>query len=72
MAKNSAKHKGIYYLKNFHCGQCETGVVQIHQQQNKKKEVTTTVSGCLDCGHSYGIRQAAELKDYTRDDIVWN
>jgi len=65
------KHKAKFCLTNYHCGNCETGVVQIHQQMNKRKEVTTTVSGCLDCGKDYGIRQASQLEIYKRDDIVW-
>lgn len=72
MSRNNIKHKAIYYLQNYHCGKCETGVVQLHMKQNRNKEVTTTISGCLDCGHSYGIKQASELKKYERDDIVWN
>lgn len=72
MSNKNIKHKAIYYLQNFHCGLCETGVVQLHMKQNRNKEITTTVSGCLDCGHSYGIKQAEKLKFYEREDIVWN
>jgi len=69
--KNNIKHKAKYCLQNYHCNKCETGVVQIHQSMNRKKEVTTIVSGCLDCGYDYGIKQAMELPIYERDDIVW-
>jgi len=72
MAKNNTKHKAIYYLQNFHCGKCDTGVVQFFMKQNTRKEVTTLVSGCLDCGHQYGIKQSQGLELYKRDDIVWN
>lgn len=64
-------HKAKWALTNFQCGNCETGVVQVHQVINKRHEVTTTVSGCLDCGHEYGLHQASKLDKYTRDDIVW-
>lgn len=69
--ETQAKHKAKYSLQNYHCGNCETGVVQIHQSMNRKKEVTIIVSGCLDCGYDYGIRQTAQLNKYDRDDIVW-
>lgn len=66
-----AKHKAKYWLQNYQCGNCETGVVQLHQVWKRGGDITTTVSGCLDCGHSYGIKQGCELEKYTRDDIVW-
>jgi hypothetical protein len=65
------KHKAKYWLQNYQCGNCESGVVQIHQSWKRGGTVTTIVSGCLDCGHDYGIRQAQELEKYHRDDIVW-
>ena len=70
--KNNIKHKAIYYLQNYHCDNCDTGVVQVHMKQNRNKEVTTTVNGCLDCGYNYCIRQAQRLKIYDREDIVWS
>lgn len=70
MAKNQIKHKVRYNLQNFQCGNCETGVVQLYQKKTRN-DVTTYLSGCLDCGHEYGIRQAMDLKKYDRDDLVW-
>lgn len=69
--KNNLKHKVKYALENYECGMCETGVIQIHSSINKKSEVTSTISGCLDCGAEYGIRQATDLKPYDRKDMVW-
>lgn len=71
MSKNLSQHKAKYCLTNYECGQCQTGVVQIHQQSKRGGIITTTVSGCLDCGHDYGINQASRLKIYKRDDIHW-
>ena len=65
------KHKAKFCLTNYHCGNCETGVVQIHQQAKRGGTITTTVSGCLDCKKEYGILQASKLEIYKRDDIVW-
>lgn len=65
------KHKAKYYLANYQCGNCESGVVQIHQVWKRGNMITTTVSGCLDCGHDYGIRQAQYLKKYESDYTVW-
>lgn len=68
----TANHKALYWLKNYECDNCSTGVVQIHQKKQKRgSTVITIISGCLDCGHQYGIQQASALKEYTRDDIVW-
>ena len=72
MKNKDVKHKARYYVKNYECGRCETGVVQLCAIQNKRGIVTTTISGCLDCGHEYGIKQAqTSLSDYTRNDLVW-
>lgn len=69
--KEHVPHKAKYYLKNYECGKCSTGLVQIHSTINRQHIVTTTVSGCLDCGYDYGIKQAQTLNKYTREDIVW-
>jgi hypothetical protein len=71
MKKPKLVHAAKYYLKNYECGMCETGVVQIHQKWARGGSVTTLVSGCLDCGHEYGVRQSQALNPYTRDDITW-
>jgi hypothetical protein len=71
MKNSDVKHKAKYYLENYECGMCETCVVQFHQVWKRGGIVTTTVHGCLDCGHEYGIRQAIELNKYHREDIVW-
>lgn len=71
MKKSDVKHKAKYYLQNYECGKCDTGVVQVHQKWSMGCIITTTVHGCLDCGHEYGLKQACELNKYTRNDIVW-
>lgn len=71
MKKTQLIHAGKWLLNNFECGNCETGVVQIKRTWTKGGSVTTLVSGCLDCGHEYGIGQASGLQPYTRDDITW-
>jgi len=69
--KKKRKHAVKWVLFNFECGHCDTGVVQIHRVINRNSDVTSTISGCLDCGYEYGIRQAQDLKPYTRDDLTW-
>ena len=70
MKKSTSKHACKYALYNYECGMCETGVVQVFSKVSRG-ELTTTISGCLDCGHSYGLRQAQDLTKYTRDDMTW-
>jgi len=62
MAKTNKIHAAKYALYNFHCGKCETGIVQLHQQSKRNGLITSTISGCLDCGYEYGINQAQDLK----------
>jgi hypothetical protein len=69
--KTNLIHAAKWALSNFECGECKTGVVQVHQVIKRGGIVTTTVSGCLDCGHEYGLHQASKLNKYTRDDITW-
>lgn len=64
-------HAAKYALFNLECGNCSTGVVQVHRKWARGGTVTTTISGCLDCGHEYGLKQAESLNPYTRDDITW-
>lgn len=71
MYKTKLKHAAKWNLAQFECGLCETGIVQILSTCNRTGIMTTIINGCLDCGHEYGIRQAYQLKIYTRDDISW-
>lgn len=71
MAKQKLVHAAKWALDNFQCGKCSTGVVQIRRTWTRGGTVTTLISGCLDCGHEYGIGQASQLKPYKRNDITW-
>jgi len=62
MSKQTKIHACKYALHNFRCGNCETGVVQLHQEWKRGGNITSVISGCLDCGHEYGIYQAGNLK----------
>lgn len=71
--KKQRVHAAKYALYNFHCGKCETGIVQLHQESKRGGNVTTVISGCLDCGHEYGIRQAGDLKRCSKSqEISWS
>lgn len=71
MAKKKLIHAAKWWLKNFECNVCSTGVVQVKQTWAKGGVVTTNVSGCLDCGYEFGINQISNLKPYTREDTTW-
>lgn len=66
-------HAAKYALYNFHCGKCETGIVQLHQESKRGGIITSLISGCLDCGYEYGIGQAQDLKTCSPDqEIRWS
>lgn len=68
----SSKRRAKYCLTNYHCGRCETGIVQVFQQAKRGGIVTSTVSGCLDCKHEYGLLQASKLEICKPDtEIYW-
>ena len=69
MSKERKQHAVKHALENYHCGMCETGVVQIYSYI-RSSVVTSKISGCLDCGAEYGIRQATRLEKYNRDDMT--
>jgi hypothetical protein len=71
MKKAKLVHAAKYALLNLECGKCDTGVIQIFRKWARGGIVTTLVSGCLDCGYEYGLKQSESLKPYTRDDITW-
>lgn len=72
MTKKQRINAVRYAVNNFHCGECNTGVVQIFSKSNLRGEVTTTVSGCLDCGKEYGLRSASYLNPLPHDyDTRW-
>lgn len=72
MAKEKILHGVKYHIDNFHCDNCETGVVQIINTVMKNGYRKTHVSGCLDCGKRFGILQAGHLKPYSRNDLRYS
>lgn len=71
MKKPKLIHAGKWALYNFECGMCETGLVQVKRTWARGGIITSSVSGCLDCGHEYGINQCSKLAPYTRNDMTW-
>lgn len=70
--KNNRIHAAKYALDNFRCGECGTGIVQVFRQWKRGGTITTTVSGCLDCGNEYGIMQASKLDVFPKNaEVCW-